>query len=207
MLVMPARRRQQRGFNLFELMVTVVVLALVLSQLMPYVGDWLQNLKVRNAAESLRGGMERARMEALKRNTTVTFWLVADTTSAVPGASCTLSSTSSAWVVSVANPAGSCDTLPSLTDALQLVARSVAQENSSAVTVSAQSSSAAAANHVSFNGLGQVLLDVSAPIQTVDLRQATGSGRRMRVVVEAGGSVRSCDPDVVAGDPRVCPTL
>ncbi|WP_077033746.1 Tfp pilus assembly protein FimT/FimU [Pelomonas sp. KK5] len=200
-------RSRQRGVNLVEVMVVLIVLGLVLSRLMPYVADWLTSIKMRNVAESLRGGIERARNESLRRNGNVTFWLVSDTTSSVPGSSCSVSSSSSQWVVSVGNPAGQCNAVASLTDAPQLAFRSQAGESSSAVSISAQSSGANAANHVTFNGLGQVIADGADPIQTIDVTLAAGGGRRLRVVVEAGGSVRNCDPDVAAGDPRVCPTL
>ena len=207
MLTNTCQPGRQRGVNLIEVMVVLVILGVMLTQLMPSVGDWLQSLKMRNAAESLRNGIERARMEALKRNGLMTFWMVVDPSSSVPGNGCSLASNSPAWVVSVLSPAGQCAANPSTTDAPQLAYRSQALENSSAVSVSALSSAAGAANHVTFNGLGQVVADGADPIQTVDVTLASGSGRRMRVVVEAGGAVRTCDPDVAAGDPRVCPTL
>ncbi|MDY0744337.1 GspH/FimT family pseudopilin [Paucibacter sp. R3-3] len=200
-------RLRQRGVNLIEVMVALIVMGLVLTQLVPYVAEWLQNLKLRNAAESMRGGIERARMESLRRNTNVTFWMVVDANSNVPGANCAVSSSSAAWVVSVGNPAGKCDTKPSMTDDLQLSSRSQALEVSSILSVSGVSSGNNSANHVTFNGLGQVVADGSNPIQVINVAPTSGNARPLRVVVQAGGAIRTCDPAVASDDPRVCPNL
>ena len=195
-----------RGVGLVEVMVTLVLLVALLSQVLPTISDWLQGLKLRNAAEAMRGGLERARLEALKRNSNVGFWIVSDANSKVPGNDCAQSSSSAAWVVSVLNPAGKCAAAPALTGDPQLVQRSTAPENLPGLTVSALSAGGGAANHVTFNGLGQVVADVD-PIQTIDFSLASGAGRRLRVVVEGGGAVRMCDRDVGATDPRACPAL
>jgi len=195
-----------RGVTLIETIVVLVVLTVLLAQVMPAASDWIRGLKVRNAAESLRNGIERARMEALKRNSRVSLWMVADPSSRVPGNSCVLSSASPAWVVSALDPSGACATEPSLTDAPQLVTRSGASESADGISVSALSSTGGAANQVRFNGLGQVEVDANS-IQIVDVTAANGSGRRLRVVVESGGAVRMCDRDVGSGDPRACPSL
>ena len=121
------RHRRQRGVNLIEVIVALVVLGVLLALGMPAVGDWMASLRLRNAAESMRDGLERARVESLKRNSSVTFWIVADATSKAPGANCTQATNSPAWVVSVLNPAGKCDVNPSRTTDPQLVARSTAR--------------------------------------------------------------------------------
>lgn len=201
----PSRRRAL-GVTLIELAVSLVILAVLLAATMPIAADWVRGLKVRSAAESLRSGAEIARMEALKRNTRVSFWLVSTGSAKVPGDDCALSATSPAWVVSVVDPSGACGAAASLTASPQLVQRSQAQENASGLSVTAVSSDGTATSQVTFNGLGQVQA-TGSPIQVIDVSSSTSGGRRLRVVIESGGAIRMCDRDVDATDPRACPTL
>ena len=202
--VAPARR--SRGVTLVEVAVVMVIMGVLLAAAMPMASDWVRGLKVRGAAESLRNGVEIARMEALRRNASVSFWLVSTGSAKVPGSDCALSTTSAAWVVSVVDPSGSCGAAASLTESPQLVQRSQAQENATGLSVSAVSADGTATSQVTFNGLGQVQAG-GQPIQVIDVESTTSGGRRLRVVIESGGAIRMCDRDVAAGDPRVCPTL
>lgn len=200
--------KRQQGVTLIEVIVVMVIFGVLLAAAMPQASEWMRNLKVRNAAESIKSGLDLARMEALKRNSNVGFWMVADSSSKVPTNACAVSSGSPAWVVSVSNPGGECGAAPSLTAAPQLVQRSTASENAANLTVSALSAAGAAANRVIFNGLGQVqTVAGSTNIQTIDVQASSGTARRLRIVVESGGAIRTCDRDVAAGDARACPTL
>jgi len=197
-----AHRTAARGFSMVELVVAMGILVMVLALVAPGVSDWMSNLKVRAAAESLQGGLLRAKSEALKRNTAVSFWLVADT-SKVPGATCQNSSTSAGWVVRVLNPVGACDTTVSMTTAPQIAARSAALENSSGLTVAALDANGNAANSATFTGLGQLALTVTN-IASISVQSTAGNARPLRVVVDPGGMVRTCDPGAAATDPRSC---
>jgi type IV fimbrial biogenesis protein FimT len=198
--------RAHRGFSMIELVVAMAILVTLMAAVMPEVSTWVKGLKVRSAAESLRNGAELARMEALKRNSRVTLWMVADGSAKVPGNTCELASNSAAWVVSVVDPTGACAAGASMVASPQLVQRSSATENASGLTVSALSLGGGGANHVTFNGLGQVVVDAGT-ISVVDVVATAGGTRRLRVVVETGGAIRMCDRDVAAGDPRICPVL
>ncbi|MDC8785491.1 GspH/FimT family pseudopilin [Roseateles koreensis] len=196
---------RQRGASLIEIVVVMAILAGLLSAVMPSVSDWLRGLKVRTAADSMRNGMEIARMEALKRNTTVTFWLVQDGTAQVPGNACVLSSSSAAWVVSVVDPTGACGVAASLTETPQLVQHSTGGENAPGLSVSAISAAGNGATRVSFDGLGRVA-NTAAGIHLVDVTAASGTARQLRVMVDSGGAIRMCDRGVTAPDPRACPS-
>jgi type IV fimbrial biogenesis protein FimT len=63
----------QRGFNLIELMVTIAVLGILLMVGLPAFTDWMQNLKIRSAAESIQNGLQVARSTAIARNTQVSL--------------------------------------------------------------------------------------------------------------------------------------
>ena len=205
-MLMP-RRTSVRGASLIEVVIVMVIMAVMLTYVMPELRDWMQNLKVRNAAESVKNGLEVARMEALRRNSRVGFWLVSDSAK-VPTNACSNASVSAAWVVSVDDPAGACGADPSSSDAPRLVQRSNALENASGLTVSALDSTGASADRVIFNGLGQVQSVAGTPsIQTVDIEGSSGGSRRLRVVVEGGGAIRMCDRGVASSDPRACPAL
>ena len=205
-MLMP-RQTSVRGASLIEVVIVMVIMAMMLSYVMPELRDWMQNLKVRNAAESVKNGLELARMEALRRNGRVGFWLVSDSAK-VPTNACSNASVSPAWVVSVDDPAGACGAAPSTSDAPRLVQRSTALENASGLSVSALDAAGGSADRVVFNGLGQVqAIAGAASIQTVDIEGSSGGTRRLRVVVEPGGAIRMCDRSVASSDPRACPAL
>lgn len=206
--------RQQRGFTMVEVAVTMTVMALLLAAAVPSVAGWLRNTRVRNAADAVHLGLQRARTEALRRNVNVTFWLVSGADERIVDNNCALSSAAGSWVISLTNPAGKCATAPSPTAAPGIVETHAAGDGGSGVTVLAQTSAAAAANCVRFNGFGQVVDAATLPadtcrspsqIATVDVTHASGGARRLRVVVSGGGGVRMCDLDVAATDPRACP--
>lgn len=206
MLSRRSSSRRSRGLTIIELVVTMVVLGLMMAAVVPTATGWMRGLRVRSAAESLRAGVELARMEALRRNGQVSFWLVSVGSSRVPDDSCALSTSSASWVVSVVDPSSACGAAPSLTDTPQLVQRSQAAESAGDVSVTALSADGTASNRVTFNGLGQVIA-TGSPLQTIDVSASVSGSRRLRVVVEPGGAIRMCDRDVGATDPRACPAL
>jgi len=169
---------------------------------------WLNNTRVRTAGETVLTGLNLARVEAVRRNTTVRFQLVGDLTSA-----CALSANGTSWVVSLADPAGACDAAPSELNPPQIIQKKSGAEGTRGVVLTA---SGAATVH--FNGLGRVTspggvlnmtnIEISNPAagacQHVDA--VNGTMRCLRIRISSGGEVRMCDPAVVdATDPRICP--
>jgi type IV fimbrial biogenesis protein FimT len=206
--------RPQRGFSMVEVAITMTVLALLLAAAAPSVAGWMRNTRVRNTAEALQMGLQRARAEALRRNVNVTFWLVAGSDERTVDNSCALSSASGSWVISVSDPTGHCATAPDPTTSPMIVETHAVGDGGGGVTVAALSAASAAARCVRFNGFGQVV-DAAVPpadncrlpnrIATVDVTHASGGARRLRIMVSAGGGVRMCDRDVSSTDPRACP--
>ena len=204
----------QRGFSMVEMAVAMTVLALLLAAAVPSVAGWLRNTRVRNAAESMQSGLQRARTEALRRNTNMTFWLVSGADERVVDNTCALSSAAGSWVISVSDPTGKCATAADPTIAPAIVEVHAAGDGGSGATVVANTSAAAAAKCVRFNGFGQVVDATTPPadacrlpsqISTIDVTHAGGDARRLRIVVSASGGVRMCDRDVASTDPRACP--
>lgn len=193
---------QQQGLTFIELVVVMAILAFTVAAMAPEVGSWMRNLSTRNAGESLRSGLERARMEALRRNTNVSFWLVNDSAKTLSSA-CILSSNGPSWVVSVSSPSGKCDATPSTTADPMLIDRWSAAEGAIGVQVAGQDLNAAATSSVTFNSLGQVL-GTGSQLARIDVSHSTPGVRVLRLQIEAGGSIRLCDPNVDVTDPRKC---
>jgi type IV fimbrial biogenesis protein FimT len=191
------------GFTLIELMIGLTVLGIVLMIGLPSLATWIQNTQIRTAAEGMQSGLQLARAEALRRNTTVRFQLVDTLTSA-----CVPSATGSNWVVSLADATGACDAAPSDTAAPQIIQKKDGAEGAPNAVVTATGGSS-----VTFNGIGRVVN--AGPITRVDITNTRGGAcktavadepmRCLRVTVSSAGQVRMCDPAVTdVTDPRSC---
>ncbi len=202
----------RRGLTLIELMVALVVLGGLLVLAMPSVGQWLRNIQIRNAGESLISGLQQARAEAVRRNQNVIFSLVstASGNAGLLDSSCALSSSSASWVVSLSSPEGQCDQVPSVvttsTAAPQIIAKHAHGDGSANVSLAVRATdctTAATATQVTFNGYGRPANTTS--LRCLILSHSNASTRPLRVLIGANGSTRLCDPAVTAtDDPRRC---
>ena len=192
-----------RGVTLIELAVGLVILAIIMMAGMPSFGQWLQSSQIRTAAESIQNGLQKARTEAVQRNTSVQFEL----TSLAGGGG------SVDWKISCVDPIDDLDgddvadcpgagMTPS-----EIQSRSSIEGTSNAVVASAQTSFV-------FNGVGR-LVPVPAAAVDIDVTNPNGGAcatkedkakpmRCMRVIVSTGGLVRLCDPVRDAPDPQAC---
>lgn len=192
---------QHAGFTLIELVIVVAISGVLLALGLPSFNTWTQNAKIRTAAGAIQNGLQLARGEAVRRNALIRFQL----TSTV-GNDCILSTTSTNWVVSFDNPAGSCSG-PFLNEAFpvsdtannpapRIIQVRTTAEGSSSVAANADQST------IIFNGLGR-----ANTAATIDVNQGTNSCtacRTLRVAVSTGGQIRMCDPNLPAGDPQTC---
>ncbi|MDB5753334.1 MAG: pilus assembly protein FimT [Ramlibacter sp.] len=194
-------QRRQRGFNLVEAIITLAVLGILVAAAVPSVTDWMRSTAVRNLAETTNTGLQKARMEAMRRNQIVTFWMV--TATSAPTNDCALSAASAAWVVSLDNPAGKCATAPSATETPRIVEVYGPGPSVAGITVSGLDQDAAAASSVSFNGFGQAVR-TGKPLRSIDISHTDISARRLRLQIAGGGGIRMCDRDVTSPDPRAC---
>lgn len=172
---MLATRRQQQGLTIVEMMIGLTITAMILAIGVPSFGVWVQNTRIRNAADAISNGINLARGEAVRRNTAVQFEL----------------DTGSAWSVTVGGvlvqerPAsdGSTDVTVS--------------PNPGATQVTFNGVGAVTANEDGSTSMTEV--DV-----TSDLVSVSGGARPLRVVISRAGSIRMCDPNVASDDPRTC---
>jgi type IV fimbrial biogenesis protein FimT len=79
MLALPTKRmRKPNGFSLIELAVALTILTIAVMIGLPSFQEWIRNAQIRTAAESIKNGLQAARMEAIKSNTPVSFSLIND---------------------------------------------------------------------------------------------------------------------------------
>ena len=206
-------RKAQSGFTLIEVMITVIIFGLLLAMGIPAYTDWMARNKVRVTAETLVAGLSTARNQSLSRNAQVIFSLTTNL-----AADCARSNLATNWIVSLADPSGSCDEAPSEDDAPRIIEKRSGGEGTSGTTITALTAANGAATNVIFTGLGRVLVKDAAgnemnPISRINIAYPNGgtclaSGgtvRCLRIEISTGGVPRICDPAVAdANDPRVC---
>lgn len=163
-------------------------------------------MQIRAAADAIQNGLQRARMEAVRRNQPIRFSLVATTNPAIMDNSCALSASSASWAISINDPTGKCGAAYSNTVDPMLVETYAAGVEARRVQVAArQADGVTAANSVVFDGFGRILGANALAIVNVDNAVAGNDFRPLRVVISNGGGIRLCEPRVsVATDPRAC---
>ncbi|MCK9388810.1 MAG: GspH/FimT family pseudopilin [Sulfuritalea sp.] len=85
---------RERGFNLIELLIVLVIVGIVMSIAVPNLQSQIVSARTRGVAESIQSGLLLARSEAIRRNALMRFQLVS-----TMDATCAASATSRLWVV------------------------------------------------------------------------------------------------------------
>lgn len=185
--------RGQSGMTLIELMTGLVITGLLLLLAAPAFTTFIQNSQIRTAAESILGGLQRARAEAIKGNTVALFSL----TTSIDN-NCAVSAAGPDWVVSSSDPTAACGNGAQIPP---YVIQKQAADGTANAVVAATQNTVATGGQIVFNGFGRV-----TPVQSYDIdidvtnptggNCGTGSSdmRCLRVVVSPAGMVRLCDP-------------
>jgi type IV fimbrial biogenesis protein FimT len=168
------------GFSLIEMMIGVAILGILLAAALPSYRAWMLNTQIRNAADSIQNGLQRARAEAIKRNTPVDFVLA-------PG-------NNSTWLVQLPGGGGGG---PLGLDPID--SRSDINEGSKEVI----SAIVLGANTVTFDNLGRPTTGAFTVNLTSTILTAAES-LDLRVTVGFGGNIKMCDPHAGASSPRSC---
>ena len=210
-------RHNIRGMTLVEVMIAVVIVAILFAAAAPDFSSWIQNTRIRTAAEAMQNGLYLAKNEAVHRNTTTQF----------------VSCGGSSWDVIVASSAAStnvCDSGTASAGWARVQNRSGQNGSGNALVDTAQST-------IAFNGLGRQvgttdLVNATAtpnPPVTVSVNvgatlagascycpsgdcgypsaisyASTGKLRCLRISVSSGGLVRMCDPALPGNTPQGC---
>jgi len=193
------RASSQRGISLVEILISIAIVAMVLAMAAPSSLTWIQNLQLRNAAESALSGIKMARLEALRRNTTVAFELT--------------DSASTAWRVCFYDLVSqACST------AQDPIATRSASEGSPNARYGVETAFTSFATPldpgvgvpalVAFDSLGRVSPASPANIARIDARNPVldpAVERRLSILVGIAGQVVMCDPALVkATNPQGC---
>lgn len=169
------RRSKSAGFTLTELMLAIAVLGVLVSVGMPSFQKMIRNQEIRSAAEAVANGLQRARAEAVSRNSRVQFTLTGGTSWYVD-------------YVSTPDPSNRLDSRPS-SDSV----------NASLTVLPV------GATTITFNQLGQMVANADASAQLTQVTfTATGGDQTLQVRIGTGGNARVCDPSLPASNFRSC---
>ena len=189
-----------RGVSLIEMIVGLAILSILLMMGVPAFSTFLQNGKLRSAAESVQAGLQLARTEAVTRNGRVELVLTDDEPVATMVNSLTASASGMSWMVRYYDPT----TLFYTFIEGKAAAEGSGQADTTSVVVSATDAT------ISFNGLGSTTLAATSTFQFTNPAGGTcaavgGPMRCLNVTVTPGGQIKMCDPAVsAAGDTRKC---
>ena len=209
--------RSNLGISMIEIMVVVAIVAVLAGVAGPNFSTFIKNSQIKNTAESVLSGLQMARMEALRRNTSIRFQLTNNLTS-----SCVLSTSSANWIInfdsdgnggsnSVNNACNvvlfnaafpTTDTVNN--PAPQILKKHSTSEGAGTVQIVSEQ------NTITFDAAGRVTNAANPPID-IDFSNTaggacapTGNMRCMRIVVTIGGQVRMCVPSLPSTDTRAC---
>jgi type IV fimbrial biogenesis protein FimT len=161
--------------SLIEMIIGVAILAIVMGIAAPSFWQWARNIQIKNAAESVLSGIQRARAEAVARNTNVSF---------------TIDVTDAGWAVDVVAP-------PSQIDARE---RTEGSQDTTVTILPAVASQLTFNNY----GILVPNADGDPAITQLDFA-ANGGSKSMRVMIGVGGNAKMCDPSLVPGSkPSAC---
>jgi type IV fimbrial biogenesis protein FimT len=167
---------KSRGFTVIESLIVLGIFGLLLAAGLPSVTEFINNQRLRGAAEQVRDGMSLARLEAIRRNTTVNF---------VPSGT--------GWSV-VIPAAGS-------TPATTLATRSpYGQESAITATPTTTVAGFNGSGRLSSGTTFGVALT-----QTGQTCVASGgTARCLNINIVRGGDIRMCDPAQASSRPEGC---
>lgn len=185
----------QSGFSIIELSVALTIAGVLLALGAPAMSGYLQNARLGTAAQSIYGGLQTARAEAVKRNQEVQFVLTDSPLESTGPDAVASSPTGKNWVVRQRANASA---------PYALVEQKATSSDLGGVAI------AASAPFFSFNSLGGsnagVAQGVALSNPALGACLPSGPVRCWNVVVQPGGQVRLCNPDssLAATDSRAC---
>lgn len=172
----------QTGLTLIEMAVGLVIIAILMALAAPSFRDWIHNIQIRGAAESIQNGLQLARAEAVRRNTSIRFNMNA-------------ASGTADWEICATEntPCPQADIIQSKSGLEgSSIARAGISTNDATPYATALAAGAGLPASIPFNSIGRVPTAVR-----IDLTSATyAQARRLVVTVKTGGAIRLCDPAI-----------
>jgi type IV fimbrial biogenesis protein FimT len=206
-----------RGISLVEMLIGLAILAIGIAWAVPSYSVWMQNLQIRNMAESIVSGLQVARSEAISRNAPVEFVLMsadiipANRQTPLPGLG---DENGRNWMVRAVLPLGS------PTNYGYITARD-GNEGSQYATVQAGDLNFGGNLYaVTFDHFGRQRFAANGVVQNIDASgqvtkicvgssrlTAANGARLLEINVGVSGQIKMCDPSVISPtDPRRCLT-
>jgi len=187
------------GFTLIELMVTIAILAILITLGFPSYQQWMVNTRIRSATESIQNGLRLARTEASQRGTYVRFELTSATTP--DWTVCVLPSTAT----TTATCSSAVSTIQSFVSAAGATNVRLGASTSAPVTIGATPNTSVTANSgITFNALGRPTAYGGTSVIRIDASSTRAGTRWLVTTVSAGGMVRMCDPQLPSANPQSC---
>lgn len=180
-------QKKQGGFSLVELLVGLAVLGILMSVALPNFQTWIVNTRISSAAEAIASGLQRARAEAVARNTNVAFSTLGIGT---------------AWNVYTVAPASEVDAKSALEGSTDVTLAST-PVGSTTVTFTGLGLMLNTNTATTINPATSAVVPAQ-PFTSIDF-VATGGSRNLRVVVTPpGGTIKVCDPHAASGSTSAC---
>ena len=181
-------------------MIALTIVAMLMVLVAPSSAIWIQNTRLRSAAESVARGLQLARIEAMKRNTVVYFQMT--------------DVNSSAWQVCLYDAVNNV----CFAAAGSVLAQRDASEDNSTTKLGADTilSNPAAAlapgnnlpGGTAFDYYGRLAATAPNNVMRIDVRNPTlaaADERRLVIFINQGGQTRVCDPQLsLAINPQGC---
>lgn len=210
-----------KGVSLVEIMVAVSIVAIMFAAAAPSFSSWIQNTKIRNAAESMQNGLNLAKSEAVHRNAVAQFvscggsaWNVIAASSTASTNVCSANAATSGWesIQTRSSQNGSDNVLLNTaqsTIGFNGMGRQASTTDIASATATPNPPVAVDFNiSASVNGAscfcpsGHNPADCGYPV-AISYSNA-GTLRCLRVSVSSGGQIRMCDPALPSGTPQGC---
>jgi type IV fimbrial biogenesis protein FimT len=174
---------RQSGVTVVELMIGVAIVAVLMTVAMPSFSQWMQNMQIRTAADSIQNGLQLARAEAVHTNSPVAFQLTS-ATGRVDWTVCNVL-TQPCPQANIVQARGSGEGSPNARVGVGTTATPFATPIVGMAT-----------NNIVFTGMGRITPPLAAGVRTrLDIWNAnSAAARRLVLLISSGGSVRMCDP-------------
>ena len=171
---------KQFGFSLVELMIAIAIFGLVATLAIPSYRQWIENSRIRNAAETIQNGLQKARAQAVSNNAQVRLVLGAN----------------SAWTIECVAVTAVCPAV--------IEDHKASEGASDTITIAALPAGATTLTYTNLGSRSANAGELTA-VNIDSSALAASDTRDLRVVIGTGGNVRMCDPNLASTDIRACP--